>query len=285
MEQHVPTGTIVVGVDGSRSSDLAIAWAIEQAIGERRALTLVHAIEPPTAVYLDGPTLEADAAEMLAAARAEVARRAPDLTVHEVVQLADPRNLLLSLARDAGLLVVGSHGRGPVLSLLLGSVGVAVTRHAPCPVVVVRPGNPGVVRQGVLVGIDGSVRSLTTLDFAFRQASLRQLPLTVLHCFWDAEAVVAGGHVVGGVESLQEQARLAVAETVAGMGEKYPDVRFRTELARGLVDEALVRAAERMNLVVVGAHHGGTASRIIFGSVAAALVEHAQCPVAVVPSP
>ena len=57
------------------------------------------------------------------------------------------------------MVVLGSRGRGPMRTLLLRSVGVAVTKHAECPVVVVRPGNRGLVRNGVLVGADGSEHS------------------------------------------------------------------------------------------------------------------------------
>lgn len=277
MRQHdIPAGTIVVGLDGSAPSRLALAWAIEQALLERRPLTVALAVE-------DGLTPEADERQAMQDARDEVARRAPELPVLVQACEGDPRSVLLELSRDAAMVVVGSRGRGPVRSLLLGSVGVAVTKHAVCPVVVVRPGNPGLVRQGVLVGVDGSERSLPTIEFAYRQASLHGLPLTVLHCFWDAEAVVAGAHVVATVPSSRQDEAILLAETVSGMGEKYPDVNVRTELARGLVDATLVRAGERMNLVVVGAHHGGAASEFIFGSVAATVVEHATCPVAVVP--
>ena len=124
--------------------------------------------------------------------------------------------------------------------------------------------------------------SIATLQFAYRQASLRRLPLTVLHSVWDAEAATAGSHIVPEGAGLEEQ-RMLLAQSMIGMTEKFPDVRVRSEIARGMPDDCLVRLGERMNLVVVGAHHGGAASSVLFGSVAASVVEHATCPVAVVP--
>ena len=194
--------------------------------------------------------------------------------MHEVIGDADPRTMLLDLAEHAALLVVGSRGCGPVTSLLLGSVGAAVARHASCPTVVVRPGHRGIVRQGVLAGIDGTEHSLLPLEFAYLQASLRGLPLTVLHCSRDLRP------------ASDDELRLAVAETMSGLGEKYPDVRARVELARGPADSSLTRAAQRMDLVVLGVDHGGghaTLGTLLSGSVSASVLEHATCPVALVP--
>ncbi len=159
-------------------------------------------------------------------------------------------------------------------SLLLGSVGVAVTRHASCPTVVVRPGHRGIVRHGVLAGIDGTERSLVPLEFAYLQASLRGLPLTVLHCPQDLPP------------RDDDESRLVVSETMSGLGEKYPDVRARVELARGPADSSLVRAAQRMDLVVLGVDHGAghaTLGTMLSGSVSMSVLEHATCPVALVP--
>lgn len=289
----LPAGTIAVGVDGSPSSEHALAFAIDQAVAERRPLTLVHALGATGESGLDQEghdtrigleDVNADSRRVLTVARDEIARRAPGLDVHEVLRVADPRDVLLAVAREASLVIVGSRGRGPVRSLLLGSVSVAVTRHATCPVVVVRPGNRGIVRHGVLVGADGTERSQVVLDFAFRQASIRRLPLTVLHASWDLGAAVTAAQPVGGQgEGLEEQ-RLLLAECVGGWQEKYPDVPVRTELATGPADECLLRMGSRMNMVVVGSHRGGAASEVLFGSVAARVVEHATCPVAVVPT-
>lgn len=258
---RIPPGTVVVGIDGSPSSDRALDWAIDLAVRERRQLTLAH-----------GDGAAGEDCPLLAHARDRVAESAPDLTVNESAGAADPRTMLLELAEHASLLVVGSRGRGPVASLVLGSVSAAVVRHAPCPVVVVRPGHRGLVRNGVLVGADASPASRSTVEFAYRQASLRQLPLTILHCAWGA---------LPGTSS--DDLRLPAAEPLSGLAEKFPDVRARYEVAHGTPADALVACAERMDLVVVGAHHGGRLSALLDGSVASAVVEHATCPVAIVP--
>lgn len=285
-------GSIVVGVDDSESSSQALDWAITQAVAERRPLTLVHASGAVTPAYLDQAVLdpklakrliEEEGEQVLARAHARVEARAPELEVHEMFRVDDPRHTLIELSRDAAMLVLGSRGRGHLRSLLLGSVSVAVIRHAHCPVVVHRPTNPGVVRQGITVAADASEESVPVLEFAYREAELRRLPLTVLHCYWDVLAETGGGHMVGELNADVEQERLSLAESLAGMAEKYPDVRVQTELARGLPEELMTRLSERMDLLVVGAHQASRAHQFMFGSVSVSVVEHADCPVAVVP--
>lgn len=287
-----PAGTVVVGVDGSVSAGQALDWAIDQAVAEHRPITLAYGAPPADAMWMDQAgfdqrigvrTLLERGGKHVEEARTQVRRRAPELEVHEVLRAADPRDVLLELAREAAMVVIGSRGRGPLRSLLLGSVGVAVSRHAACPVVIHRPGNPGVVRHGILVGIDGTESSTSVLEFAYRQASLRRLPLTVVHAYWEIRAAAPEAYLVSVRDVDPEEERLAMAECISGMGEKYPDVRVTSELTRGLPDDVLVRRGARMNMVVVGSHHGGVASEILFGSVAASVVEHATCPVAVVP--
>jgi len=197
-----------------------------------------------------------------------------------VLESADPRSLLIRLSEQAELVVVGSRGHGPVKSLLLGSVGVALARHAACPVVVHRPTHRGLVRNGIVVGADATAASAPVLEFAHRQAAMRDLPLLVLHCFWD---VAAAAHLGDGEAPDFEEERVMFAESMAGMAEKYPEVRVRTELAHGIPADAIIKAGDRMDLIVVGAHQVRGTARVMFGSVSVAVVEHATCPVAVVP--
>ena len=82
----------------------------------------------------------------------------PGVAVDVRVELCEPRSLLAEAATGAHLLVLGSRGHGAALSLLLGSVSVALAAHAPCPVAVVRPTADDEQRP-VVVGIDGTADS------------------------------------------------------------------------------------------------------------------------------
>jgi nucleotide-binding universal stress UspA family protein len=132
----------------------------------------------------------------------------------------------------------------------------------------------------VLVGADGSAASWPVIDFAFQQASLRKVPLTLMHCFW--EIVAENSTSYGAVEDPADM-RLLLAESVAGFSESYPDVEVHLESARGLVDLVLVNAAPSSDLVVVGRRHKNALARFLHASMAAAVLERAVGTVAVVP--
>ena len=288
-----PPGSIVVGVDGSADAARAVTWAAQEASLEHRPLVLLHALDTTwqavDAWRSDGI---ADTFEMRhfaqQAARATVDAAAqgvrltyPDLQVLASVVDLDPRQALIAASRTAHLLLVGSRGRGPVRGLLLGSVSVATAQLATCPVVVCRPRRGPLATHGIIVGTDGSPASAPVLDFAFQQASLHLAPLTVMHCYWDAVDAGAPRHL--DVSAGPEEIQRLLAEAVAGYRETYPDVELRLELATGLVDQVLARTAPESDLLVVGRHHRSALGRIVHGSMAATVVQHAAGTVAVVP--
>lgn len=288
-------GTVVVGYDGSHHADQALTWAAELASLEKRILTIVHVIKPVTALELGSlayanmiPTEVRDAVReagrtLMFEARARIKKANPDLEVATVLGEGDPRKILLGLSENAECLVLGSRGRGRLSSLLLGSVSVAVSRFAECPVVVVRPYNRGTVRNGVLVGTDGTERTATTVEFAYRQASMRNLPLTVLYCVpFVNDSKLPNGILDDDLPGLEEH-RLLLAESVAGMEEKFPDVRARLRIGQGIADKCLIEASPTMDLVVVGHHASGAPGDLVgLGSFAPVVVEGSACPVAVV---
>lgn len=293
----IPSGSIVVGVDGSDHADRAVRWSAHQARREQRPLAVVAAAASPSAHEIGwtgviagtdpdrGDRVVSQVRHVAEAAAVLARREAPEIEVSAHVVIGDAREVLADLSAEAHLLVVGSRGRGAVRSLLLGSVSSAVVRTASCPVVVCRPGTDEQA-SGVIVGADGSAESLPVVEFAFDQASLRGQPLTVVHCFWDAIAAAAGFREASGEvldEPELEELRVLLSETVAGFREKYPDVEVTLLLRHGLVDEALTRRDSSWDLVVVGRHPMTGLHRALVGSIANAVVERARTNVAVVP--
>ncbi|GEP39451.1 universal stress protein [Nocardioides psychrotolerans] len=291
----VPAGSIVVGIDGSPWSDDALDWAIEQAALEQRTLTIVHAIMAmgTQAVGLYGSSgldygrllndARADAQALLSAAAAHAHERDPHLRVHDVLSVSDPRTVLLALGEHAAMVVVGSRGRGPVASLLLGSVSVSVSKHAPCPVVVRRGREAVRSEQRIVVGVDGTEVSLPAIEFAYRIASFRGCALSVLHCYSIAPPVAParGGELLPDLEA----DRALVSESLAGMAEKFPDVEVTVQLVSGFADQQLLAPAPDVDLVVIGRRRTSLLADLVHDSVAPAVLEHALVAVAVVPAP
>lgn len=143
---------IVVGVDGSDSSKQALRWAVRQAGFTRGEVLAVTAWDmpqfhgalgwlPPSSS--DEGALEGRARDDLERAVEETVGARPGVEVRSEVHYGTPASVLLRMARDASLLVVGSRGLGGFTGLLLGSVAQHCAQHAACPVVVFREGAGG----------------------------------------------------------------------------------------------------------------------------------------------
>lgn len=297
MNPTIAPSTVVVAADGSDDSDRAVHWAAEQAALERRPLTVVTAVGtngvPAVAWSGMGAAYAYQPRELLvhgqavADAAADLVRHLrPGLQVESLAFLGDPRQVLVDASRTAHLLVMGSRGRGVFRSKVLGSVSAAVSRDAACPVAVCRPHGhgtgSGAAGRGILVGADGTAESLPVIEFAFHQASLLGLPLTVVHCVWDEVATFESPQLVSSEAGLQEH-RLLLSESVAGMAAKFPEVVVDLRLARGLAEECLSVDSASWTLVVVGRHPVDSLLKLVTGAVATAVVERARTTVAVVP--
>ena len=146
--EDVPTrdGRVVVGVDGSNISARAIGFAFDFAARRGCELVAVHAwsdlpmdgLEPVRVWDEDLAQVRRDGEQLLADSLSGGRQRHPEVVVRTVVTFDRPGHALVEQAEGAVLLVVGSHGRGAMRSVLLGSVSHAVIYHAPCPVAVVR---------------------------------------------------------------------------------------------------------------------------------------------------
>ncbi|MCB5163868.1 universal stress protein [Streptomyces bambusae] len=135
---------IVVGVDGSPSSQAALRWAVRYAglVGGR--VEAVTAWEVPGAASWSAPAVDAtfdaeEAERKLVEEVRSVLGEDGASRVHERLVQGHPAEVLADAAEGAELLVVGSRGRGGFRRALLGSVSQQVALHAPCPVTIVRP--------------------------------------------------------------------------------------------------------------------------------------------------
>jgi nucleotide-binding universal stress UspA family protein len=135
--------TIVVGVDGSDSSKLALKWAARQAKLTGAQLNVVTTWEfPPTLgwapPYPSDFDPNADATKALRATVDDVLGSDSGIPLQLTVTEGHPAFVLTETAKGAELLVVGSRGHGAFAGMLLGSVSEYCASHATCPVVVVR---------------------------------------------------------------------------------------------------------------------------------------------------
>ncbi|HEX5770040.1 MAG TPA: universal stress protein [Nocardioidaceae bacterium] len=294
MDMSVVHGSVVVGVDGSEPAAAALEWAAGQSALERRPLTVVHACGLPGAMQ-DFEDIVANERGLMSVGRSivreavqDVRLADPTVGVESVVVMGHPETVLLEASETAELLVVGARGRGTVASALLGSVSAVVARESLCPVVIVREFD---VRDDedeprpVVVGVDGTPVSTAAVELAFRMASVRGAPLTLLHATWDlreqASSLIDLRSYAEKV-NLSEQEERLVSETVAGLCEKYPDVAVTESYRRGEPVRRLVEASREASLVVVGTRGRRMLATTLLGSVSRGVVERAYCPVAVV---
>jgi len=136
-----PRPRIVVGVDGSDPSKLALRWAARTAAAEDARIDAVMVWQVPTLAYRSiGPIIDMqDATEnaLMHAVDDVFGERRPNDMQLRALQ-GGAASVILDASRDALMVVVGSRGRGGFAGLLLGSVSAKIAEHAECPVLIVR---------------------------------------------------------------------------------------------------------------------------------------------------
>lgn len=147
-DEEIPSAQapVLVGVDGSPTSERATEFAFDEASRRGVELVALHAWSDmpilgfPSINWSPAETENIKSAEkeVLAERLAGFAERYPNVSVRRVVVADRPSYQLLKHAESAQLVVVGSHGRGGFAGMLLGSVANAVVNSACVPVVVVR---------------------------------------------------------------------------------------------------------------------------------------------------
>jgi nucleotide-binding universal stress UspA family protein len=140
--------------------------------------------------------------------------------------------------------------------------------------------------SGIVVGFDGSRGSQRALEWAVREAALRQVPLTVLNVYNSAVTYWGGAVDVPqdgtAAERARDEAQEATEKALALAGDQRP-AHVTVETVAGLAAEELLSAGQDADMVVVGARGTGGFARLLLGSVSGQVAHHAHCPVVIIP--
>jgi nucleotide-binding universal stress UspA family protein len=139
---------------------------------------------------------------------------------------------------------------------------------------------------GIIVGVDGSGHSRRALEWAMHEAALRHLPLRII----TVHPAIVGyyGGVVTSPQDLEltEQARAAVQaeadKVLAGLDGPHPE-SVTVNSVHGFPVEELVNASKDADIIVLGSRGVGGFTRMLLGSTVGQVVQHAHCPVLIIP--
>ncbi len=286
--------SIMVPLDGSPFAEQALPYAV--AVARRAGATLdlmrvhvIYAMQPTASSWLPYQAeLEHESrcheAEYLSAV-AECLEPHAGVQVRTGLAEGLGADGILAHARDtrADLIVMTTHGAGPVGRVLLGSTADELVRRTETPLFLIRPrageaADPGeerVVRH-VLIALDGSAPSEQILDPAVSLGWLSGAAFTLLHVETPAEARDRG----------TVDARPYLENLAEPLRRQECAVRVRAVKAGSAATAILKEAADAdCDLIALATHGRGGLTRLLMGSVAEKVLRDAPCPVLTVKTP
>ncbi len=292
---------VLVGVDGTDASYKAVWWAANYTKHAGLKLQIVCAYSLPSyaavsfdATYSalgDDAVAHTDAQDILARAKAIAGEQGVEAST--LIVTGDPSSVFVELSRNYHLIVIGNRGKGGLAERLLGTTSSSLPAYAYCPIVVVPFTDDedhllhlNNTIHKVAVGSDESKWGLKALDIAADFAQSWQAELNVL------SAVPIYG-TMGGIFSVapsQEDMQHVVDSymddlraRVQPIRQRYPHLPINLKVIPGSAVDALTKASGRNDVVVVGSRGRGGFTGLILGSTSQGLIQHATCPVYVVP--
>ncbi len=277
--------SVIVGVDNSPESMVALKWAIEFAPPDATVVAVRawdfpvwSAFPSPLGGYPVPPVeeMEISAGEQLATAVELV-----DRDIEAEVLRGEPAAALIHRAGPDDLIVVGTRGYGAVRDWLMASVSTGCAAHSGSTVVIVPssadPGRP----THVVVGIDGSDNSVNAVKWALDNVPAPQSIRVI--AAWDTPVLYGYDPMVPSSAAYEEAARKRLDSLGDALGGSEAD-RGRLELItmRGDPRTVLNHASETADMLVIGSHGHGGIVHMVLGSVAGSLVHHPGCPLVVV---
>jgi nucleotide-binding universal stress UspA family protein len=289
------TRPVVVAVDGSEESLLAVEWAALEAKRYGAPLRIVSAPALPprmraydTASQTVANALRSVSFHAVGAALTRSREVASGLVVDGDLLTGRPALAVTDSGAGALMLVVGARGAGGFASLLLGSVSRYAALHASCPVVVVREDTTAVHRE-IAVGIRDPRDIEEPLEFAFEEAVKRGATLVAVHSWYWFPSALAASMVreatrhPADLAEISADASRSLTEALRIWQEKYPAVPVRQDVVRGHPAKVLASYSAQTDLVVIG-RHGGPGVGPAVGAIQHAVLNHAHGPIAIIPA-
>ena len=268
---------IIVGIDDSAEAQAAAHWAVREAGLRNDDVLLVHAYQVPLL-----PTTGRAAAieqglqerQALLDKAAGTLRVPPTMHLDRLVEIDTPESLLPRLSEQAELTVLGHDHPALGGHMPFGHTASTVASLSRHPVVAVPRDWTARAddRRPIAVAVDGLHPSSSTLGFGFAEASLRQVPVLVVHSAPLTE-----------LSSSEQGTRLNLAEILAGWKTDNPDIEVDTLLLAGAPRDTVDSVSADVQLLVVGTPYRGREWARWIRSVARAVLDRATCPVAVIP--
>lgn len=289
------TARVVVGVDGSSTSDGALAWSLEVAACYGADVEALQVWRFPGSEQVPDLSAAVDA-DTLGSAEGQVERALAHRPAGARPVRASARSeqghagpALVAAAADAELLVVGRHGQSGLTLRLVGPVLGSVASHclsrSRAPVVVVPHGAGATPPGRVVVGVDGSDASARALRWALGHArAVGSRVVAVLA--WQLTTLPAPSSMTAGfMPPLSDwhatAERLLDRVCSAALGDAAQDVEQRVLSAPAAA--GLLEVTTPDDVLVLGDRGQGGFARLLLGSVSRQCAEHAPCPVVVVP--
>lgn len=193
----------------------------------------------------------------------------------------------LARAKDADLIVLGTHGRTGLQQLVLGSVAEGVVRGAPCSVLTIHTPRWPYDQGAVLVPTDFSNTSRTALGYASELAWLKHSKMELVHVFDGAPpgsslSFFANEEVEKWCREARDTARRELEEMAGEIG--HQGVNVETRLLDGPPAQTVAAEAESIHasVIVLASSKSEPWQKALLGSTAERIVRLAKCPVLIV---
>jgi nucleotide-binding universal stress UspA family protein len=287
---------VLVPVDFSPLSTLAVNYGVALARRLRARLTLAHVVETPTALMYTFP----QEAERVHNQRLENAQRMlpalvcpedqDDLDVRMVIKSGEIEEQLESIINEqaADIVVMGTHGRRLIGRLFLGSVTQHMLRKVHVPILTVCHVLRPLEFKRILFATDLSDSSKSAFRFALAFAKKMGSHLDVVHVMDERPAVSYETPELAA--AFDEERRRAIEQADDRFEEfkadaKRMSVTIGTRIAEGVAASVLLNIAERnaVDLIFLSVDRKGSIERALLGSTAEPVIREAHVPVLSIP--